>query len=68
MNEYKVGKLVRILKFADNNPHGYGHKIGDVGVISGMKFGSALVVVPGRESISDYKPAVVYTLSHLEVL
>ena len=28
MNEYKVGKLVRILKFADNNPHGYGHKIG----------------------------------------
>lgn len=72
MNEYKVGKLVRILQLTDENSHGYGHKIGDVGVISGDKthFGPGiLVTVPNRVSISDYKPAVLYTnIEKLELL
>ena len=61
MNEYKAGLLVRILKLADDNPHGYGHRVGDIGLIREVKDFTALVEVAGRKSTSDYAPCVRYS-------
>jgi hypothetical protein len=69
MDEFKVGRLVRILQLTDENSHGYGHKIGDVGVISGVIGPGILVTVPNRVSTNDFKPAVLYTnIEKLELL
>ena len=60
MNEYKAGLLVRILKLADDNPHGYGHRVGDIGLIWRVEHSTALVEVAGRKSTSHYAPCVRY--------
>ena len=66
--EFKVGRLVRIKKLADSRPDGYGHKIRDVGVISGVQGRVISVVVPGRVSTSSDRPAVNYQGSGLILL
>lgn len=66
--EFKVGRLVRIKKLADSRPDGYGHKIRDVGVISGVRDGGVAVVVSGRVSTSGFAPAVSYRESDLILL
>jgi hypothetical protein len=66
--EFKVGKLVRIKKFAEGDPSGFGHKLKDVGVIRYAGQNCIGVVVPGRVSTSGGAPGVYYKKSDLQLL
>ena len=73
MKEFKVGRLVRIKKFAENNPTGFGHKLRDVGVINSVynlpdRASIICVVVPGRVSTSGAAPGVNYKEEDLILL